>query len=310
MWPIIPRCNYSSSLEPRHTATNSTHPASHLARDRGCGGVCVQQQQNSFGLARRLLCAAAHTHTAAGDMPFGKAKAAAQKPEAAAPRTHLSRTAGPCPCSDCTPPGAVPSLGRYCAWRGGFFRLPDGEKAWPDDLKVSPGLAWFDGNVARWETLLKNTGWLRPCGCCPGRPPPPAEKSISSLAVLELGSWEGNSTAWMLSHMCWRPGDYVVAVDDWSFASQGSSKEVEAELKEKVAAAEEYFDFNTSKVCVKRVCACAREAVCPRTPAPACRLFPFFLAVTCEDIGSPYFLTLLLPVFLCRPAWRIKGQES
>ena len=106
---------------------------------------------------------------------------------------------------------------RHCRWR-------TGSGAWPEQLSISPDAGWFDSHCALgfWEPLLSMHAGkmlpLRRCKCCPTRPQP--DPDSQPVAALELGSWEGNSTAWIASHMCWHTDSVLVAVDDWSWANQ------------------------------------------------------------------------------------------
>ena len=130
--------------------------------------------------------------------------------------------------------------GRLCAWR-----KADG--TWTKGLNVSEDCQWFDGAYAlgNWEGVLKNHAPslpLRGCACCPSRPTPTAD--APPVSALELGSWEGNSTAWILSHLCYHRDSVLVAVDNWTYANQGVWDEDEAKRQADVINAEARFDAN------------------------------------------------------------------
>jgi predicted O-methyltransferase YrrM len=129
----------------------------------------------------------------------------------------------------------------YCRWR-------TGSGAWPEQLHISPSDDWFGpGHLQNWEPLLSMHAGkklpLRRCKCCPMRPEPGPD--AQPVAALELGSWEGNSTAWIASHMCWHKDSVLVAVDDWSWANQFSEdEETKARRIADLAQVEQRFDAN------------------------------------------------------------------
>ena len=136
-------------------------------------------------------------------------------------------------------PPPVPE--RHCRWRMG-------SGAWPEQLSISPDAGWFDSHCALgfWEPLLSTHAGkmlpLRRCKCCPTRPEPGPDSQ--PVAALELGSWEGNSTAWIASHMCWHTDSVLVAVDNWTYANQGVDEETEARRIADLAQVEQRFDAN------------------------------------------------------------------
>ena len=127
-----------------------------------------------------------------------------------------------------------------CRWATG--------SGWPARLQISPDAHWFEGAALGgfWEQLLwkhaRTTLPLRRCECCPTRPEPGPD--AKPVAALELGSWEGNSTAWIASHMCWHKDSVLVAVDDWTYRSQGAPKEEEEMRMKDLANVEARFDAN------------------------------------------------------------------
>lgn len=64
---------------------------------------------------------------------------------------------------------------------------------------------WFSHNTATWERVFSSKKWLNN-GCV-------------RLHVLEVGSWEGRSAAWLLTHLCCNTGSTLTAIDCWKGAA-------------------------------------------------------------------------------------------
>ena len=129
---------------------------------------------------------------------------------------------------------------RLCTWR-----LAAG--TWTTGIDISPDGDWFDGQFAlgNWELILERFAPalpLRGCACCPSRQPPAAD--APPVSALELGSWEGNSTSWILSHLCHHKDSVLVAVDNWTYANQGVGTEHEGKRQADLDNVEARFDAN------------------------------------------------------------------
>ena len=118
--------------------------------------------------------------------------------------------------------------------RGSRFRL------------TVPGLtASLRSALPNWEEVLLKyapTLPLRGCACCASRPAPAAD--APPVTALELGSWELNSTAWILSHLCHLKESVLVAVDNFTYANQGVWDEHEQKRQADLVNVEARFDAN------------------------------------------------------------------
>ena len=60
---------------------------------------------------------------------------------------------------------------------------------------------WFSHNIVTWQRVLASKNWL--------------DNSSQAVHVLEVGSWEGRSAVWFLSHVCLNKASTLTAIDCW-----------------------------------------------------------------------------------------------
>lgn len=81
---------------------------------------------------------------------------------------------------------------------------------------------WFSRNIANWEKLLASL------------------KHQPDLRVLEIGSWEGRSTCWLLDNLLTHASARITCIDSF----QGSVEHQQMSMPEQLAGLEQRFDQN------------------------------------------------------------------
>lgn len=76
---------------------------------------------------------------------------------------------------------------------------------------------WFSWNIDTWQRIFSNVG-------------------VSPCRVIEVGSYEGRSTVWIIENLLTRAGGSIVAVDAWAEGTEVDQREM--------GAVEDRFDRN------------------------------------------------------------------